>query len=101
MNVVYYRKPDGKIRYFHEVQKVPEGELRDKVDYYNRTCTEDRAYIATYEDGSFEAFLFRKATERITLDIAELREALDALDNVDTLIRELISQAEQAGRSEK
>lgn len=100
MILAYYKKKDGTIRYFHRVDKVAPETLREKVADYNKANTGETVHIVEYADDSFEAHLFRRATENIRLSIETLRDMRDAISHADEVICDLICEAERIARGE-
>lgn len=85
MILVYYRRNDGTIRYFHEYPaEMGLDAAKDAARRYN-TEGKDTAYVVEHENDSIEAYLYRKTMEKKTYDketvqdlISALEEALDA-----------------------
>lgn len=103
MILAYYKKKDGTIRYFHRVDKVDPETLHEKVLDYNKANemgTGETVHIVEYADDSFEAHLFRRATENIRLSIDTLRDMHDAINHADEVICDLIFEAERIARGE-
>lgn len=103
MRLVFYRRADGTIRYFHSVDKVNPDTLNERVVAYNIAREKDvgeTAHIVEYADDSFEAHLFRRATENMRLNLETLRDMRDAINHADDVICDLISQAERIERGE-
>ena len=103
MRLAYYKRADGSIRYFHSVDKVDPDTLNERVVAYNIAREKDNgetAHIVEYEDDSFEAYMFRRATENIRLSLETLRDMRDAINHADDVICDLISQAERINRGE-
>ena len=95
MKVIYYRRPDGTIRTFHGAGKIPEYQLPERVKEYNNKSKTDQAFVTDLPEGSFEAYLFQKAQEHARLDLDTLRDLRSTLAEADSLIADLICQAEE------
>lgn len=103
MRLAYYKRADGTIRYFHSVDKVDPATLHERVVAYNIAREKDSgetAHIVEYADDSFEAHLFRRATENMRLSLETLRDMRDAINHADDVICDLIAQAERIARGE-
>lgn len=103
MRLVYYKRADGTIRYFHSVETVDQTILQERVAAYNIARAKDTgetAHIVEYVDDSFEAHLFRRATENMRFGLETLRDMKDAIDHADDVICDLIAQAERIERGE-
>ena len=94
MKVIYYRRADGSIRSFHGSGKIPEEQLPERVAKYNAESKIDQAFVADLPEGSFEAYLFQKAQEHARLSRETLEDLRATLADADSLICDLISQAE-------
>lgn len=95
MRVVYYVTPDGNIRHYHSADSIPADELPARVAEYNKKSQNDHAFIAYLPDGSFEAFLYQQAQARKRLSLDTLRDLRSELAEADSLICDLICQAEE------
>ena len=94
MKIIYYKKPDGSIRTFHRAEKIPQDRLEAALEDYNREhAQQETAFAVTYPDDSFEAYLFKRATEHIALDLRDLQDLQYDLQNAESLLYELINQA--------
>ena len=62
--------------------------------------TGETVHVVEYADDSFEAHLFRRATENIQLSIETLRDMQDAISRADEVICDLICEAERIARGE-
>lgn len=103
MRLAYYKRADGTVRYFHGVDKVDPEILQERVAAYNIASakgTGETAHIVEYADDSFEAYLFRRATEHMRLSLETLRDMKDAINHADDVICDLIAQAELIERGE-
>ena len=103
MRLAYYKRADGTIRYFHSVDKVDPATLNERVVAYNiarEKDTGETAHIVEYADDSFEAHLFRRATENMRLGLETLRDMRDAIHHANDIISDLIAQAERIERGE-
>ena len=95
MKVIYYRRPDGTIRTYHGAGKIPEYQLPERVKEYNNNSKTDQAFLTDLPEGSFEAYLFRKAQEHARLSRETLEDLRRTLADADSLIYDLICQAEE------
>lgn len=103
MRLAYYKRADGTVRYFHRVDKVDPATLQERVVAYNIARAKDNgetAHIVEYADDSFEAHLFRRATENMRLGLETLRDMRDAINHADDVICDLIAQAERIERGD-
>ncbi len=103
MRIAYYQKPDGTIRYFHSVDKISPEELGVSVAKYNLQMEKDtgeKVHIVEYEPGSFEAHLFRMATNHIKFDLENLRDLRNFLNEADDILCDLIREAESVAKLE-
>ena len=103
MRLVFYRRADGTIRYYHSADKVDPATLNERVVAYNIAREKDggeTAHIVEYADDSFEAYLFRRAKENMRLNLETLRDMRDAINHAADVICDLISQAERIEREE-
>ena len=95
MKVIYYRRPDGTIRTWHGAGSIPEYQLPERVAKYNAESKTDQAFVEDLPEGSFEAYLFQKAQEHARLSRETLEDLRATLADADSLICDLISQAEE------
>lgn len=95
MKVIYYRRADGSIRTYHGAGKIPEYQLPERVKEYNNNSKTDQAFVTDLPEGSFEAHLFQQAQARARLDLDTLQDLRATLAYADSLICDLISQAEE------
>ena len=103
MILAYYKKKDGTIRYFHRVDKVHPETLHERVLEYNKANemgTGETVHIVEYADDSFEAHLFRRATENMRLTLEALENLRCSIQDADSAICDLIFEAERIARGE-
>jgi len=98
MRLAYYRDKEGKITNFHKADRIPDDEVEQRVADYNNNERGDTVYIIDYDDGSFEAFLYRKAVEHIKFQKETLDDLRDTLSSAESYVWNLISQAEAEAR---
>lgn len=101
MLIVFYRRNDGTIRYWHDVRNMTKEELLPKISEYNEKNEKEQAYLAEYESKSFEAHLVRLLVRKQQLDLETLRDLSQTLCEADSLVCDLISQAEAKNRGEE
>ena len=95
MKVIHYRRADGSIRTYHGAGKIPEYQLPERVKEYNNNSKTDQAFVTDLPEGSLEAHLFQQAQARARLDLDKLRDLRATLADADSLICDLICQAEE------
>lgn len=95
MKVIYYRRPDGTIRTYHGAGSIPEYQLPERVAKYNAESKTDQAFVEDLPEDSFAAHLYQAAQARARLDLDALRDLRATLADADSLICDLISQAEE------
>ena len=95
MKVIYYRRPDGTIRTYHGTGSIPEYQLPERVKEYNANSKTDQAFVTDLPEGSLEAHLFQQAKARARLNLDTLRDLRSTLADADSLVYDLICQAEE------
>ena len=82
MILVYYRREDGTIRYFHQYPADDGIEEAKKAanKYNNEKAGKDTAHIVEYDDNSFEAYLYRKTIEKKHFDEETMRDLISSLE---------------------
>ena len=100
MIVIFYRRNDGTIRYFHDAGKMTREQLQPKLEEYNRSAKGETAYFVEYEPGSFEEHLYKAARARTKLDAQDLRDLRSTLEKAEDMLTDLIAEAERVERGE-
>lgn len=95
MIVIFYRRPDGTIRNFHDAGDMDREKLLPLLENYNRTAEGVTACFAEYAPGSFEEHLYKTARARSKLDAQNLRDLRAALEEAEDLLLDLIDEAEK------